>query len=253
MSHPGMTSFLSSLKRLDIYRSVPKDLTEPTMAGASISIISGLIIAVLFISELATYLTVTTRHEMFIDHRIDTGVSARATGLRGLFGLQNVDPHLAEEAAMMRINFNITMPSMSCAITTVGVQDVLGSDIDVASQIHKYRTDSDGRLKLNEVSGQPLTGDHGAQRDQIGEGCCVVGHIMVKKVPGEWQQLAAARACTSRLRGSDSLVSSSSSSPPCAQVTFISARTPTRMCCLCSVPSLPAVLPVPLRRASPAV
>lgn len=44
--------------RLDIYRKIPKDLTEPTYSGACISIISCLFMAFLFFSELASFLSV---------------------------------------------------------------------------------------------------------------------------------------------------------------------------------------------------
>lgn len=40
------------LRRLDIYRKLPSDLTEPTMAGALISLISTVIIGLLFFTEL---------------------------------------------------------------------------------------------------------------------------------------------------------------------------------------------------------
>jgi hypothetical protein len=40
------------LQALDVYRKLPSDLTEPTMSGALISIISTILIALLFITEL---------------------------------------------------------------------------------------------------------------------------------------------------------------------------------------------------------
>ena len=43
--------------RLDVYRKIPKDLTQPTFAGAFISICSILFIAFLFLSELHSFLT----------------------------------------------------------------------------------------------------------------------------------------------------------------------------------------------------
>lgn len=42
----------SRLKSLDIYRKLPSDLTEPTMAGALVSIVSTICIALLFLTEL---------------------------------------------------------------------------------------------------------------------------------------------------------------------------------------------------------
>lgn len=42
----------SKLRKLDIYRKLPSDLTEPTTAGALISLLSTIVIVVLFITEL---------------------------------------------------------------------------------------------------------------------------------------------------------------------------------------------------------
>jgi hypothetical protein len=42
--------------RLDIYRKVPKDLTQPTTTGAVISIVCCLSITVLLVSELHRFL-----------------------------------------------------------------------------------------------------------------------------------------------------------------------------------------------------
>lgn len=42
----------SRLRQLDIYRKLPSDLTEPTKAGALISILSILVMLFLFITEL---------------------------------------------------------------------------------------------------------------------------------------------------------------------------------------------------------
>jgi len=42
----------------DVYRKIPKDLTEPTYTGAIISILSCVFMVVLFLSELVSFLTV---------------------------------------------------------------------------------------------------------------------------------------------------------------------------------------------------
>jgi len=46
----------SRLKSFDIYRKLPKDLTEPTMSGAMVSLLSTLIMGVLFITEFNEFL-----------------------------------------------------------------------------------------------------------------------------------------------------------------------------------------------------
>ncbi|XP_013383276.1 endoplasmic reticulum-Golgi intermediate compartment protein 1-like [Lingula anatina] len=55
------------IRRFDIYRKIPKDLTQPTQTGAVISILSTLFISYLFLSELLDYISVDIVSEMFVD------------------------------------------------------------------------------------------------------------------------------------------------------------------------------------------
>jgi hypothetical protein len=55
------------LKSFDMYRKLPSDLTEPTLSGAVVSIVSSVIMLILFISEFNHYLTVEESSEMFVD------------------------------------------------------------------------------------------------------------------------------------------------------------------------------------------
>ncbi|KRX21113.1 Endoplasmic reticulum-Golgi intermediate compartment protein 1 [Trichinella nelsoni] len=56
------------LERFDIYRKVPKDLTQPTTTGAVISIFSLIFISYLFVSELLQFLKVEIISEMFVSN-----------------------------------------------------------------------------------------------------------------------------------------------------------------------------------------
>lgn len=58
---------LSSLKKFDIYRDVPKDLTEQTLTGALITVFCALLVSYLFISEFVSFLSVETHSEMSVD------------------------------------------------------------------------------------------------------------------------------------------------------------------------------------------
>ena len=60
-------SVASKLKAFDVYKKLPSDLTEPTLSGALVSIISTLIMIILFLSELNSYLKVREITEMFVD------------------------------------------------------------------------------------------------------------------------------------------------------------------------------------------
>ena len=44
-----------ALKKFDIYKKLPSDLTEPTLSGAIISIVAASIMLILFLSELHKY------------------------------------------------------------------------------------------------------------------------------------------------------------------------------------------------------
>lgn len=59
------------IRRFDIYRKIPKDLTEPTYAGACISVTSCLFITFLFVSELSSFLSVETISEMYVTNPVD--------------------------------------------------------------------------------------------------------------------------------------------------------------------------------------
>lgn len=96
----------SQLKKFDVYRDVPKDLTEQTVIGAIVSLLCGIIVVYLFCSEFLAFLTIETTSEMYVDPDID---------------------HHNHATIMIRMNF--TVPRMPCAVTSVDVQDVMGSHI----------------------------------------------------------------------------------------------------------------------------
>jgi hypothetical protein len=87
---------------------------------------------------------------------------------------------------------NFTVPSMPCAITSVDVQDVMGSHIvDYGGKLHRWRTDKDGNIKFD-AAGRPLGHDSVTPQQQIGEGCNVEGMLIVKQVPGNFHVSAHA-------------------------------------------------------------
>ena len=88
-----MGTFANRLKAMDIYRRIPKDLTEATLAGGSISLISMGLCLFLFCVNLYGFFDVETITHVHVDHSQD-----------GLF----------------RMNFNITLPKLSCEYAAVG-------------------------------------------------------------------------------------------------------------------------------------
>ena len=56
------------VKRFDIYRKIPKDLTQPTLTGAVISVCCVTFIVLLLISELLTFISPDVRSELLVDN-----------------------------------------------------------------------------------------------------------------------------------------------------------------------------------------
>ena len=89
------------LKKFDVYRKLPQDLTEPTISGAMVSIVACSFMLILFLSELTTYLTVSTSTEMFVD--INWG------------------------GEKLLINIDVVFPRYPCGIISLDAQDIMGS------------------------------------------------------------------------------------------------------------------------------
>jgi len=87
-------------RRLDIYRKVPKDLTQPTYIGAIVSVCSVLFIIFLMMSELASFIQTELVSELFVD-----------------------SPDGAER---IPVRLNITLPKMSCDYVGLDIQDEMG-------------------------------------------------------------------------------------------------------------------------------
>ncbi|XP_063435409.1 endoplasmic reticulum-Golgi intermediate compartment protein 1-like isoform X1 [Mytilus trossulus] len=89
------------IRRFDIYRKVPKDLTQPTLTGAVISISSVLFILYLFLSELSLFLT----HEVISELTVE-------------------DP--VRHTEKIPVFINITLPQLKCEYVGIDIQDDMG-------------------------------------------------------------------------------------------------------------------------------
>jgi Endoplasmic reticulum vesicle transporter/Endoplasmic Reticulum-Golgi Intermediate Compartment (ERGIC) len=152
------------LKRFDVYRKLPQDLTEPTVSGAMVSIVACSFMILLFLSELNAYLTVSTSTEMFVD--INRG------------------------GEKLIINMDLLFPRYPCGVISLDAQDIMGSHVvNIEGSMKKIRLDSSGR-NLDE---EDLLSHHGsmnidAVKKQVNdkEGCRLTGYIYVNKVPGNF-------------------------------------------------------------------
>ena len=60
-------SLFGRFRALDVYRDVPKELSEQSPIGGAISLIASLVIGLLFFSELSSWLAGSTTHQLVIE------------------------------------------------------------------------------------------------------------------------------------------------------------------------------------------
>eukprot|EP00927_Polykrikos_kofoidii_P066746 TRINITY_DN62310_c0_g1_i1.p1 TRINITY_DN62310_c0_g1~~TRINITY_DN62310_c0_g1_i1.p1 ORF type:complete len:346 (-),score=38.91 TRINITY_DN62310_c0_g1_i1:262-1299(-) len=168
---------MKALKGFDLYRKVPRDLTEPTVSGACVSCCTVSVACYLFVTELLVFLQRPWESQMLIE------------------------PSKTEEK--IQINLDITMPYLPCEILSFDAQDVMGShEVDAHGNLYKERLTSKGDVIAKEEmksshhgTSAGLTryvsfGFDNADVDRIrkmihsGEGCRVSGYVTVNKVPG---------------------------------------------------------------------
>ncbi|CAD7697252.1 unnamed protein product [Ostreobium quekettii] len=113
------TKFLARLKAVDFYKKLPSDLSEATLAGAWISIGAAIVISVLLGLEFFNFMQVQTQTELVVDR--------------------------SRQGELLRINFNISFPALSCEFATLDVSDALGTKkINLTKTLRKTPLDFDG-------------------------------------------------------------------------------------------------------------
>ncbi|XP_065827939.1 endoplasmic reticulum-Golgi intermediate compartment protein 1-like [Oscarella lobularis] len=88
------------VRRFDIYRKIPKDLTQPTLTGAIVSIASCSFIVFLLLVELSSFLAAETKNEMFVDE--------------------------AKPDDKLEVRVNVSLIRLSCDFLGLDIQDDLG-------------------------------------------------------------------------------------------------------------------------------
>ena len=167
-----MSGWSQRLKSFDVYRDIPKDLTEQTTSGAVVSLAAAVFIGYLFLAELFAFLSPSVTHAMFVDHPFlphlytSSALSAAST-------MDSYD--------LLTIHLNITLLALPCASASLDVQDVMGAHVeDVGGSVQKLPT-ADSR------------------------GCNFAGRLVVRKVPGNLH--LSAHGHPEALHGSDVNVS----------------------------------------------
>lgn len=104
------------IRAIDFYRRVPKDLTEASVAGGAISAIAAVLMLSLIVLEVSAYLAITRTTDILVD---------------------------TSEDGILNINFNVTLPHVSCEWASVDLVDVIGHKrVNITDRtVHKYNLD----------------------------------------------------------------------------------------------------------------
>ncbi|WAR17777.1 ERGI3-like protein, partial [Mya arenaria] len=165
-------AILERLRQFDAYPKTLEDFRIKTFGGAAITIVSGLLMFVLFLSELNYYLTKDVQPELFVD--------------------------ISRGQIKMKINLNVTFHKMPCAYLSIDAMDISGENqIDVAHNLFKQRLNERGGLvedmpeKHEELANENIIqcereGWVDKLQKQKNEGCNVFGYIEVNKVGGNF-------------------------------------------------------------------
>ncbi|KAF5913186.1 hypothetical protein HPG69_016801 [Diceros bicornis minor] len=129
----------------DIYRKVPKDLTQPTYTGAIISICCCLFILFLFLSELTGFITTEVVNELYVD-----------------------DPD-KDSGGKIDVSLNISLPNLHCELVGLDIQDEMGrhevGHIDNSMKIPLNNGAGcrfEGQFSINKVPGNFHVSTHSA-------------------------------------------------------------------------------------------
>ncbi|GFT12705.1 endoplasmic reticulum-Golgi intermediate compartment protein 3 [Nephila pilipes] len=107
------------IRKFDAYPKTLEDFRVKTFAGAAVTVVSAVIITLLFISELNYYLTAEVTEELFVD---------------------------VSRSEKLRINIDVTFPNVMCDFLSIDAMDVSGeSQINLEHNIYKRKLDQSGR------------------------------------------------------------------------------------------------------------
>lgn len=117
---------MQKLKNFDAYPKTLEDFRVRTFSGAAVSIIAGIFIFWLFVSEFLYYLQIETTPQLLVD---------------------------TTRGEKLRINFDVTFPRLPCSLVSVDSMDISGEhQLEVDHNVFKKRLDYSG----NDISDKPI-------------------------------------------------------------------------------------------------
>jgi hypothetical protein len=115
----------SQIQRFDAYAKTLDDFRVRTTSGGLVTIISTIIIAILFVLQLQYYLTIDVEQVLFVD---------------------------TSRQEKMNITIDIQFPILPCSYLTIDSMDISGeSHTDIIHSLYKTRLDLNGKLVTNDV------------------------------------------------------------------------------------------------------
>ena len=91
---------MDKILNIDIFRKLPRDLTEPTFCGAVVSVVCTVLLAILTVSEVKAYMAESLSTETIIQtsHALDS----------------------------IRVNIDIELPKIPCDVIGLDINDTSG-------------------------------------------------------------------------------------------------------------------------------
>ena len=112
-------NFWATLKRFDAYAKPMDDFRIRTRSGGILTVLSGLMMIILFASEFRDYLQPQMKEELFVD---------------------------TSRTGKLKINVDVIFSRISCDFLGIDAMDVSGEQhIDIEHNIYKRRLDLDGK------------------------------------------------------------------------------------------------------------
>ncbi|XP_051139244.1 uncharacterized protein LOC127257024 [Andrographis paniculata] len=115
-----MESIIGRIRSLDVYPKVNEDFYSRTLSGGVITLVSSVVMLLLFISELRLYLHAVTETKLVVD---------------------------TSRGERLRINFDVTFPALPCSMVSLDAMDISGEQhLDVRHDLIKKRIDANGNV-----------------------------------------------------------------------------------------------------------